>query len=164
MNEAGVSVIPVFHYGEDWGVLKEYCGTFPHVGLSCRFGESVKDSIRWVEQCFARSWPHCFHSFGWISEQILDRVPFDTADASTWVLAPSAFGRWQSFGGAKLSISSTNPELRYTTEIEHYLDIQLRLEERWKKELTPLRLSSLCSNLASRRMLSTWSPGKGTTL
>jgi hypothetical protein len=161
MKEAGIDVIPVFHYGEDWGVLAEYCHNFAHVGLSCRFGEANNDSIRWVEQCFARHWPHCFHSFGWISEKILDRVPFDTADAATWQLAPAAYGVWKSYNGAKLSIpSSLTTGVRFTTEIEHYLNIQLRLEERWKKELTPIRQSSLGSRLASRRMLSTWSPGK----
>ncbi len=160
MLEQGCTVIPVFHYGESWDVLKEYCRLFPHVGLSCRFGEPMAKSVAWVEQCFARHWPHLFHSFGWVDARILDRVPFDTADAATWQLAPAAFGTWKSFG-EKLSIpSSLKSEVRFTTEIEHYLALQRRLEEKWAHQLHSLRLASLGPSLTSRRTLWTSSPGK----
>jgi hypothetical protein len=155
MQEKGCRVIPVFHYGEPWEVLEEYCQLFGHVGLSCRFGESIPDAIRWVEQCFARQWPHLFHSFGWIDSRILLRVPFDTCDAATWQMAPTAFGRWMSYGGIKLPKVRCNnaSELRIFTEIEHYLKLQRKLEERWHKQLTPLRQSILGESLTNRRTL-----------
>jgi len=153
MREQGLNVIPVFHYGEPWEILHEYCEHFPHVGLSCRFGEPVKKSIAWVEQCFSREWPHLFHSFGWVDLRILDRVPFDTADAATWQLAPTAFGFWKSYG-AKLSVRCNNEsKLRLFTELEYYLDMQRHLEERWTKELKPLRLATLGESLTKRRTL-----------
>lgn len=154
MRNAGVNVIPVFHYGEPWEVLEEYCEHFGHVGLSCRFGEPVKKSIAWVEQCFARKWPHLFHSFGWVDMRILERVPFDTADAATWQMGPTAFGNWKSFGGRRLGVRCNNESnLRLSSEIEFYLDWQQRLEDRWAKQLKPLRLSTLGESLTKRRTL-----------
>lgn len=154
MREAGLNVIPVFHYGEPWEVLTEYCKFFGHVGLSCRFGEPMKKSLGWVEQCFARGWPHLFHSFGWVARPILERVPFDTADASTWTLAPSAYGRWPSMDNAHLPVRCTlDNNMRLFTEIDFYLRMQRDLEERWNKELHPIRLATLGESLTSRRTL-----------
>jgi len=155
MRDAGLKVIPVYHYGEPWEVLDEYCKFFGHVGLSCRFGEPVKKSIAWVEQCFARHWPHLFHSFGWVDSRILDRVPFDTADAATWQLAPTAFGNWKSFGrNAKLGVRCNNEsDLRLNTEIDHYLEMQRDLEGKWAAQLKAPRERILGKSLAQRRTL-----------
>lgn len=83
--------MPVFHIGDPWDLLAWYCDRFPKVGLSCRFGEPIGDSIRFYGQCFARHWPHRFHSFGWIDEKALFTYPFHSADAATWVLAATKF-------------------------------------------------------------------------
>lgn len=86
--------MPVFHIGDPWDLLAWYCARFPKVGLSCRFGEDVKTSLRFYEQCFARAWPHKFHSFGWVEDQALVRFPFHSADAATWSVAPTAYRNW----------------------------------------------------------------------
>lgn len=76
MKEAGVGyAMPVFHIGDDWEILKEYCKGWDKVGISCRFGESRKDSYKFYDQCFARTWPKKFHSFGWADEEVLMRYP-----------------------------------------------------------------------------------------
>lgn len=86
--------MPVFHIGDPWHVLDFYRANFPKVGLSCRFGESVKTSMRFYEQCFARAWPHRFHSFGWVQDDPLAAFPFHSADAATWAVAPTAYRNW----------------------------------------------------------------------
>ena len=162
MKAQGAPVFPVFHYGEPWSVLADYCSEFGRVGLSCQFGEPQAKSIAWVEQCFSRQWPHLFHSFGWVSDKILSRVPFDTADASTWHLAPQAFGTWRSFG-AKLSVKrfgTGEDESLLTTEVDHYLALQRRLEDQWAKQLHDRRLSTLGEYLTRRRTLWTAFPGE----
>lgn len=95
--------MPVFHIGDPWDLLDYYCANWEKVGLSCRFGEDVKTSLRFYEQCFARSWPHKYHSFGWVDEKALVAMPFHSADAATWILQPASFrlypyrgrGRWR---------------------------------------------------------------------
>lgn len=93
--------MPVFHIGDPWELLEYYCAHWEKVGLSCRFGEDIKTSIRFYEQCFARSWPHKYHSFGWVDEKALLAMPFHSADAATWVLAPASFRNFPYQGGTK---------------------------------------------------------------
>jgi hypothetical protein len=83
--KGGTKAMPVFHIGEPFELLDYYCEHWPKVGLSCRFGESVPQSIAFYATCFARRWPHKFHSFGWVSESVLMKFPFHSADSSTWV-------------------------------------------------------------------------------
>jgi len=162
MKSKGVNVIPVFHYGEAWSVLADYCAAFGRVGLSCRFGEPQTKSVAWVEQCFARQWPHLFHSFGWVTEKILARVPFDTADTSSWHTAPEVYGRWQSYGAALRvkSFGTGEHEALETTEVDFFLAMQRRLEEQWADQLHDLRLATLGESLTRRRRL--WTSSAGT--
>lgn len=91
---AARKMMPVFHIGDPWDLLTWYCERYPKVGLSCRFGEPVPTSLRFYEQCFARAWPHRFHSFGWVEEKALQAFPFHSADAATWAVAPTAYRNW----------------------------------------------------------------------
>ena len=131
MQAQGSPAYPVFHIGDPWEMLTEYKQRFPKVGLSCRFGEPEKESLRWLEQCFARAWPYRFHSFGWVSESMLLRFPFHTADTASWNNGPSCYGRWRAFG--QMSVRGVK-DLR--AEIEVYLQMQTLLQHRWNKELS----------------------------
>lgn len=91
MRDAGCCAMPVFHIGEPWDLLEDYLRGWHRVGLSCRFGEPQKESLRFYEQCFARGWPHSFHSFGWVDRDALIRFPFASADAATWVVAAARY-------------------------------------------------------------------------
>lgn len=131
MKEAGVDCMPVFHIGDDWQILKEYCDNFEKVGLSCRFGEPMKKSYWFYDQCFARQWPHKFHSFGWVGEEMLMKYPFISSDSSTWELRPCAFGSWKFFGRIPVRGSKQN----LTSQVRWFLELEDRLRQRWKKEI-----------------------------
>ncbi len=131
MKSKGSPAYPVFHIGDPWEMLEEYKGKFDKVGLSCRFGEPEKVSMKWLENCFARAWPYKFHSFGWIKEKMLMTFPFHSGDASSWVLAPCAFGTWREMG--KLKVRKW-PDI--TAEIDSTLRMERRLKSRWEKELS----------------------------
>jgi hypothetical protein len=135
MRLNGSHAMPVFHFGEPWTLLKTYCEEFPKVGLSCLFGEPRRESFRFLDQCFARAWPHRFHSFGWTGEDVLMRFPFESADSCSWNIKPARYGQWASVGGRRLGIRGTR-DMR--AEIEPYLDLQKKLEFVWKKELASL--------------------------
>lgn len=99
MAAAGSPAFPVFHIGEPWSLLRDYCAEHAKVGLSCLFGEKKRDSLRFYDGCFARCYPHRFHSFGWVEERMLMRFPFHSADSSSWAMGPLNFGRWPAFRG-----------------------------------------------------------------
>jgi hypothetical protein len=129
----GSPAFPVFHYGEPFPLLERYCAEFPKVGLSCRFGETVTESYRFIERCFRLAWPHRFHSFGWVAEKLLTTFPFHSADTASWNNTPAVWGRSRVFTGASLRRPM---DLRF--EIDHYLRFQTRLESQWKRELERL--------------------------
>jgi hypothetical protein len=134
MKSKGLEVIPVFHYGEDLGILREYNATFKKVGLSCRFGEPEKASYRFYDRCFATGWPKKYHSFGWTAEPMLMRYPFHSCDSSSWEQSPCAFGSWKAFG--KMSIRGGSQNLR--AEVEWYLKLERQLQNFWAKEMAIL--------------------------
>lgn len=139
MKEQGVDCIPVFHIGDDWQILKEYCKNYYKVGLSCRFGESVTESMRFYEQCFAREWPKKFHSFGWIDEKMLMSYPLHSCDSTSWEVGPCAFANWKFFG--KISIRGSAQNLR--SQIEWYMELEQRLRNRWVREMKLLDTLSM---------------------
>lgn len=132
MKSRGSPAYPVFHIGEPLDLLREYKQQFPKVGLSCRFGEPVKESYRFLDRCFSVAWPYRFHSFGWVSEEMLLRYPFHTADAASWNHGPAAFGRWKAFPSKeKLNLFRWN-DIR--AEVQTYSDMQRKVRARWRKE------------------------------
>lgn len=138
MQKAGSPAYPVFHIGEPFEYLERYKENFGKVGLSCRFGEPAAESLRWLEQCFARAWPCKFHSFGWVAPQALFAFPFHTADTASWVSA-ARWGRWKSYG-----FLPTSPAKRgqagssLMSEIQHYLALSEKLEWKWQSLLKTL--------------------------
>lgn len=140
MKYAGLNVIPVFHIGEDWKLLDEYCENWDKVGLSCRLGEGVPTSMRFYEQCFARQWPKKFHSFGWVGEKMLLEFPFHSSDSADWEIKPCQFGTWRAFAkeGSTNYLNWKGSSQNLESEVEWYLKLEERLRVRWKKEMTIL--------------------------
>lgn len=136
--------MPVFHIGDPWDLLTFYCDNWSKVGLSCRFGEPVSTSLRFYEQCFARAWPHKFHSFGWIAHEALVRFPFHTADAATAVLAPSSFRNFpiKVRGKVVQRHLSVDNDVAFAHGVIGYLDAYWKLEQQlrglWSREMAAL--------------------------
>jgi len=129
-SQVGARVMPVFHIGEPLDLLDAYCGTFQRVGLSCRFGEPIAQSLAWLGQCFARAYPHRFHSFGWMDDNALTAFPFHSADAVSWALGPSCYGNWYTFG----NLPTRNSRLSLIGQVQYIADQQARLRAQWAKE------------------------------
>lgn len=123
-------LVPVFHQGEDIKWLQNMCdykftdGTqIPYIGLSPRGDVSLEAKYDFCAKCFAviqkSSQPNIkTHAFGATSLSMLERLPFTSADSTTWVLV-SAFGQvWIPAGitgysvddtvGVKLGVSKEN--------------------------------------------------------
>lgn len=92
--EQGSDQWPTFHYGEDWSFLEEYRRTAWKIGLGgiarLQYKGAGKERDRWLRECFRRAWPHRFHLFGVISETLLMKMPFHSADSSGWQLSVAA--------------------------------------------------------------------------
>lgn len=146
MWDMGCVAMPVFHIGDPWEHLEYYASKWPKVGLSCRFGESVKDSLRFYDQCFARAWPCKFHSFGWIARDALIRFPFHTADAATVSLMAGMFPSLTlpgNMGNRFYRLPKPTNLKEHGAQLLHagflgQLQFQRVLEKRWGKLLATL--------------------------
>lgn len=134
MLRDGSPAYPVFHYGEPWWLLREYCELFPKIGLSCRFGESVEDSWRWLERCFWQQWPHRFHSFGYVDKRVLRAFPFHSADASTWS-AGSRYGHWNNAFDTRMRLGGKDGYDGLVAELRAWLQLERELKSRWRREM-----------------------------
>ena len=147
MKEAGLNVMPVFHIGDPIDHLRFYKDNFAKVGLSCRFGEPLRDSLVFINKCFEVAWPYRFHSFGWISEKVLRKYPFDSADASTWV-NPHRFGAVKPCDGS-MSGGMRGQSFRLKRDrsgsmdlwmlVHRYQTLERSLEQQWRRELKKVR-------------------------
>lgn len=138
----GREVMPVFHIGEDLKWLEKYCAEFGKVGLSCRFGEPVRESLRFYDSCFSACWPHAFHSFGWVKEEMLMAYPFQSADATSWLVSGPRFGNYRAFGGKRktgaVRLGGREGYLAVKGEIDIALKMERKLKAMWRHALSVL--------------------------
>lgn len=136
MKARGLTVMPVFHFGDPWEILEEYKLQFNRIGLASGHGAPKDQRIKWTAQCFARAYPAKFHSFGWVARPILLEFPFVTADSSSWA-AGTRFGVSKILKGLRIpkksEVGDSNADLRF--DLLAYLELQAELVERWKVEL-----------------------------
>ena len=137
MWAAGVPAIPVFHLEDPWDGLLDIARDYPKIGVGgvATILRGRNKKIRFYEQVFARVWPKKIHGLGLNDEHIMMRLPFHSADASSWELGPTCFGSWKSQGG-HLPIRGGEHQLR--PEVEYHLRMERRLRCRWAKEMREL--------------------------
>lgn len=137
---AGIPCIPTFHPGEPWDVLVGLAAEYPKIALGGVVGWSAKKKLEWVGQCFARIWrrdrPVRVHGLGMVGKEMLNRFPFHSVDASSWELAPRAFGEWAAYGNKRMGIRGAQVSLR--VEIDHYMEMERMARHRWAREMARL--------------------------
>jgi len=134
MWRQGVQAIPTYHQGAPFDYLRGIARDYPKIALGGVARKGAKLKIDWALQCFGRIWPKRVHGFGYGTEAALMRVPFHSADATSWEMGPCAFGRWKSFGG-KLSVRQHHD---ITSEVVWYLEMERKVQARWRKEMAVL--------------------------
>ena len=176
-------LIPVFHQGEDLKWLQNMCdykfsdGTqIPYIGLSPRGDVSLEAKYDFCAKCFATiqksSQPNIkTHAFGATSLSMLERLPFTSADSTTWVLV-SAFGQvWVPTGitgytvddtvGVKLGVSKENISHPTATQTywEQTSDIKKKLDDYFESigtNIEELSVSHSARSLASAKFCQNW--------
>ena len=148
----------------------------PYIGLSPRGDVSLKAKYDFCAECFAviqsSKNPNVkTHAFGATSLSMLERLPFTSADSTTWVLV-SAFGQvWIPTGitgdsvddtvGVKLGISKENIEHSTSTQTywEQTPEVQKKLDDYFESIGTSAeKLSESHSerSLASAKFCQNW--------
>jgi hypothetical protein len=136
MWKQGVEAIPCYHAGEPEHVLRTMARDYPKIavgGAAGRLFGSVRQ--RYLEQCFARVWPKKIHAFGIATEEILQSLPFHSADASSWEIGPLRYGTWQAYD---LPVSGTRKNFDLRPEVMVYLNVEAKLKSKWAAQMAQL--------------------------
>lgn len=134
MWRQGVRAIPTYHRGEPVDYLRGIARDYPKIALGGVARARPAEKIDFALKCFSHIWPKRVHGFGYGMEKALMAVPFHSADATSWEMGPCAFGRWNSLGG-KLSVRKHH---NITAEVVWYLEMERRIQARWRKEMAVL--------------------------
>ena len=174
-------LVPVFHQGEDLKWLRNMLDyTFsdgshiPYIGLSPRGDVSLKAKYDFSAECFATiqnsSNPNVkTHAFGATSLEMLERLPYTSADSTTWVLV-SAFGQvWMpncidgdiNGVGIKLGVSEENRSHPTATQTywEQPAKIKKKLDDYFESigtNIEELSASHSARALASAKYVQNW--------
>lgn len=136
MWRQNVPAIPCFHAGEPWEALAHMARVYPKIALGGVAYANSNAKLRWAEQCFARVWPKRIHGFGFGSERQLLALPWHSVDATTWMIGPSKYGRWQAYGGRMSVRGSEHTNLR--AEVDWYIELEKRARFRWREQMREL--------------------------
>jgi hypothetical protein len=84
MEKAGLTPLPVFHYGEDFKYLEFYVKNYEYIGIGGR--KDWFDHIWSKYLCDREGWPKLrVHGFAITSFELMTRYPFYSVDSSSWV-------------------------------------------------------------------------------
>ena len=137
LRDAGVPAIPAYHPGEPVAVLHEYARRYDKIALGGVAKKREQARITWARECVARIWPHKVHAFGFSGRRALLSIPFHSADASTWGLAPGKFKHFTAYNqrGTQQRIPVPNTKQNLRPEVENMLALESRLRQRWRKAM-----------------------------
>lgn len=135
MEQAGIRVIPVYHYGEDWKWLHAYKERWPKVGIAPRSvkGVSIKQKEWFVSRCFRELWPFPIHGFGWASKRSLFAHPFDSVDSSSYLAGGVRYGNFKTYKGLKAR--GKHGYLTIKSEVLAGLKLEREVNGIWKREM-----------------------------
>ena len=78
-------LVPVFHEGDPWDLLREYEPETRRVALGRIEGrKSKKATFEWYDECFNRHPDMVAHALGNASPETLEPYPFESFDATSW--------------------------------------------------------------------------------
>lgn len=134
MLKAGIPIVPIFHYGEPFEMLRDISQHCEKISLGgcATITKNVKK--KWYEQAFARTWPKKIHGLGLADKDLFLSYPWASTDASTWIVGCFRYGRYSCFN-ERLSIRGFK-DLR--CELEYYLRLQRAGQSKWKKVMEDL--------------------------
>lgn len=93
MESAGLSPVPVFHYGEPVEYLEQYIADYDYISLGGMVPISTPQLIPWLDELWAehltddKGMPKVkVHGFGLTSLRLMVRYPWYSVDSTSWVV------------------------------------------------------------------------------
>ena len=134
LEKVSNKIIPVWHKNrgidEFKKMCKEYAGKI--IAITGFKNEDIKDEQYLMFLKYAKKYNCKVHCLGMTRSKVLDKVPFDYVDSSSWVQS-SIFGRIDNKGKVSKEFSKTNRETIFVENYKNAKKIQEHYYQKWKK-------------------------------
>ena len=126
-------IIPVWHKNRGIDDFKQMCKDYSGriIGITGFKNEDIKDSQYLMFVKYAHEHNCKVHCLGMTRKQVLDKVPFDYTDSSSW----SASARYGRIGERKVTreMSKTRRGVVFVESYKHFMKMQEHYYRKWKK-------------------------------
>lgn len=127
-------IIPVWHKNrglqEFKNMCKQYAGKI--VAITGFKNEDIKDEQYLMFLKYAKKYNCKVHCLGMTRKKILDKVPFDYVDSSSWVQS-SIYGRIDNKGKVSKEFSKLKREIVFIENYKQGVEMQKHYHDKWKK-------------------------------
>jgi hypothetical protein len=127
-------IIPVWHKNRGIEEYKKMCQNYAGkiIAITGFKNEDIKDEQYLMFLKYARKYNCRVHCLGMTRKKILDKVPFDYVDSSSWVQS-SIFGRIDNQGKVSKDFSKNKREIVFYNNYLEGLKIQEHYYNKWRK-------------------------------
>lgn len=128
--ELSDKIIPVWHKSLGLDEYKRMCREYDYISVSCVNNRDIKPENYKHFVKYAHNRGCKIHGLGMTQRKILNKVPFDTVDSSSWQKIVR-FGRYK---GKKLDSNYIKKNRRKITQLEllDFLDFQKEYYKKWQ--------------------------------
>lgn len=126
-------IIPVWHKNRGIQDFKDMCKKYQGkvVAITGFKNEDIKDEQYIMFLKYAKKYNCKVHCLGMTRKKVLDRVPFDYCDSSSWV-QQSVYGRINGYGKVSREMSRTNREQVMIENYKQFMQMQEKYEQKWR--------------------------------
>lgn len=134
LKKVSDKIIPVWHKSRGLDDFKKMCQEYSGkiIAITGFKNEDIKDEQYLMFLKYAKKYNCKVHCLGMTREKILDKVPFDYCDSSSWVQS-SIFGRIDKKGKVSKQFSRTKREIVFIENYKQGMKMQKYYYNKWKK-------------------------------
>lgn len=127
-------IIPVWHKNRGIEEYKKMCQDYAGkiIAITGFKNEDIKDEQYLMFLKYAKKYNCKVHCLGMTRKKVLDKVPFDYVDSSSWVQS-TVFGRIDGKGKVTKEMSRTNRETVFIENYKNGIKMQQHYYNKWKK-------------------------------
>lgn len=127
-------IIPVWHKNRGIDEFKKMCKDYAGkiIAITGFKNEDIKDDQYLMFLKYAKKYNCKVHCLGMTRKKVLDRVPFDYVDSSSWVQS-SVFGRIDNQGKVSKEMSKQRREIVFMENYKAGMKMQEHYYQKWKR-------------------------------
>lgn len=134
LEKVSDKIIPVWHKNRGIEEYKKMCKDYERkiIAITGFKNEDIKDEQYLMFLKYAKKYRCKVHCLGMTRRKVLDKVPFDYVDSSSWVQS-TVYGRIDGKGKVTKEMSRNNREVVFIENYKTGMKMQEHYYKKWKK-------------------------------